>query len=661
MRREIIILLLALCVVGTASAQSWRKLRNTAEEQLEKGQLDQAAINFEKAWKKKTKKKELIFKAGEAYYTLRDYRKAAECYQHVQDEADEYPLVGLKYARSLKQDGQYDNAITSFNTFIEKYVGSGRAILEEVVRKEVEGCELGKKMAAENTNDLELTLLGSEINSESAEFAPFALTDSYLYFSSAKGEKARVYVSHKVNGSWETAENPSNFPIISTEHYANAVITPDERRVYFTICSSDQEWQNINTRCEIFVTKKQGSTWAKPERLPDYINMKDVTTTHPYIAHVDGEEILYFASNREGGRGGMDIWMATRDLNSIENDFSFPVNLGGTVNTLGDEISPYYNATEGTLYFSSNGLTSLGGYDIFSSKGKSTTWSTPENIGLPYNSSADDYYFVQNATQTGGFLSSNRAAGEKTSTRHDDLFEFVSGDRPLMLTGDVYNQVNAQAIPYSMIQLYQVYDDGSENLLYEKSLIDGHYTLELLPNRKMRAVFSADGFETKSMEITTDENTYEYGESIFLTPVLAVEDDEIVFEDDSANTNSSETTNNNTEIENTGSNYTLRGTSEKDQREYMSAAPRYSGDYYKIQVAALSNFSSDFSKFDALSGLGTLETEELVESGLIRILVANFFTEEEAKAALQSAKDSRFRSAFIVKYTDGVRYGRVNF
>ena len=141
--------------------------------------------------------------------------------------------------------------------------------------------------------------------------------------------------------------------------------------------------------------KKSGNAWSQPERLPDYINMKGVTATHPFPVHIGGQEFLYFASSRTGGRGGMDIWYVTRDLGIDNNDFTFPVNLGPSVNTLGDEITPYYDQTEGALYFASNGLISIGGFDVFSSRGTEVNWSVPENVGLPYNSSADDYFFIK--------------------------------------------------------------------------------------------------------------------------------------------------------------------------------------------------------------------------------------------------------------------------
>jgi hypothetical protein len=107
-----------------------------------------------------------------------------------------------------------------------------------------------------------------------------------------------------------------------------------------------------------------------------------------------------------------------------------------------------------------------------------------------------------------------------------------------------------------------------------------------------------------------------------------------------------------------GEVYTARGTSARDDLEYTSTAPQYQGIYYKIQLVALSRFDPNNSKFQAVSDIGRIDTEEIVNSGLTRILLTDFFSEAEAKAALRSAR-STFSSAYIVKYEDGIRYGKV--
>ena len=108
---------------------SWRKHEDKAAEFQKQGNYADAAYHYEQAYKGKKSKKEFAFNAAEGYYITHNYRKAAEMYQYVRDENSKYPLIGLKYARSLKQDGQYDKAKDAFNQFLASYSGERKSIL----------------------------------------------------------------------------------------------------------------------------------------------------------------------------------------------------------------------------------------------------------------------------------------------------------------------------------------------------------------------------------------------------------------------------------------------------------------------------------------------------------------------------------------------------
>lgn len=686
MRLSKITLLFVCFLIGTTtiSAQSWRKLRKTAEQQYAEGNYSDAAETYEMAWNKKKRKKELIFKAGEAYYMLKDYRKAAAAYQNVKDEIKDYPMVGLKYARSLKQDGQYQKAIKAFRTFMDGYTGDGKAILQDVINTEVEGCELAQNLAEKPNKSVNIVYPNGGVNTNFDEFAPFAATSDFLYFSSAIGGNARIYFSKRMGDEWSKASIPSNFPVISNGHYANGSISPDGERFYFTVCNDDTKWDQLNSRCEIFVSQKDGTNWGEPSRLPDYINMEGVSTTQPYSIYKDGQEYLFFSSNREGGRGGMDIWFAVRDLGMDDNDFTFPVNLGPTINTLGDELSPYYDVENETLYFSSNGHVTVGGFDIFKSQGNETTWATPVNVGFPLNSSADDLFFRKNNGNNNGFFVSNRVfGGVKNSTRNTDIFEFQSASSGYSLKGDVMDRENGAVVNDIRVTLFQVFEDGTSNLLLDKDFHDGHYSFRILPNKSYMIQVESAGYYRETYDFSSDNTSkFTYGETIYLEregqgeaetdvepahldAVPPTEDrDEIIsdgavyvpptiiHEDGNVTTDQA--------TSETGVTYTARGTSKSDQREYITSAPKHSGVYYKIQLTAVTKFNPNHKKMVKAANLGRLDTEKLTSKNITRILLAEAFDKGAAKDLLRQAKKSGFKGAFIVKYEDGVRYGRVN-
>lgn len=680
-RNYCLLLFLIVGLLPGLEAQSWKSLRKEAEKAYEEGDLKTAAEKYSEAYSKKPKKEELTYKAGEIYFTMRDYRKAVEAYRPVREKNDDFPLVGLKFARCLKQDGQYDRAIKSFEAFLEGYTGDGKDILEEIIRVEIAGCRFGLEAPSNANRELNIALPGDGVNSEKEDFAPFPISDDELYFSSNQGDRARIFVSVRENNKWREGEAPRNFPIIQKGHFCNSTMSPDGNRIYFTVCNNDDKtWNDVKNRCEIFVSKRVGSQWSQPERLPDYINTQGVTATHPYVAHQRGSEVLYFASNREGGQGGMDLWYVSRDLGIDNNDFSFPVNLGPVVNTLGDEITPFYDRENQALYFASNGHVSMGGFDVFQSTGDEVSWSQPENMGMPVNSSADDYFYILNPSRNGGFFTSNRVyAGGKITTSHEDIFEFSEGGRRVVLKGNVYDRSTGDPIGAITVRLFEV-SSGGESELRSQNFSEGRYSFDILPNRQFRVEISAYGYRPGSYRVNAnDENTYSYGQPIFLEkegqepdapepprfdqdndfptggsnpaqPAQQLEPDPPVAylpEEPSA----------------TGVNmnpvpsYRKFPQNPNDPYEYETTAPQHNGTYYKIQIAAVGKF--DPNRFSKLSGIGSIQTEFIIKRNLNRVLLADFFSLASAREALQQVKSDGYSNAYIVEYINGDRYSRV--
>src|SRR5690606_7891520 len=116
-------------------------------------------------------------------------------------------------------------------------------------------------------------------------------------------------------------------------------------------------------------------------------------STQPFIAQVGKNEILFFSSNRTlQSRGGYDIWYSVYDTR--QKTYRRPQNVGKQINTVGDEMSPYYDSRTGTLYFASNGWKTMGGFDIYSAKGGPSRYTDLSNLGYPINTSADELYYI---------------------------------------------------------------------------------------------------------------------------------------------------------------------------------------------------------------------------------------------------------------------------
>jgi hypothetical protein len=255
-----------------------------------------------------------------------------------------------------------------------------------------------------------------------------------LYFSVKKAGKIQFMRAIRENKVWQQASLADGLPASLQEKFGNGAFSPDGKRFYFTQCSesgfSSRRSSGGGSFCAIYMLQRVANNWSEPVALPEYINLPKANNTHPFIAHQDGKEWLYFASDREGGFGGLDIYRCSRDLGQETSTFSLPQNLGDMINTAGDEVTPFYDTFNNTLWFSSNGQVTLGGLDIFKSTREEGQWLPLENAGIPLNSVADDLFFVKKKSGKGGFWVSNRIFGtQKQQTNNQDIFEFFYKER----------------------------------------------------------------------------------------------------------------------------------------------------------------------------------------------------------------------------------------
>ncbi|MEL6358300.1 MAG: hypothetical protein AAFQ37_15400, partial [Bacteroidota bacterium] len=186
---------------------NWKQLAKKAKTEKEAGNLAEAAKLYRLAWDKKQNKKEFLYESAEIYAQIHDYRGAAESYQFLQSDSETYPLIGLKFARALKQDGQYDRAQRTLARFLEGYNEGDRPIIEEIVNVELAGIELGQNQAGRVT-DLSLQRPEQGINSEADEYGPIPGDIGQLYFSSNRGEESRIYESRIQGRNWTNATIP---------------------------------------------------------------------------------------------------------------------------------------------------------------------------------------------------------------------------------------------------------------------------------------------------------------------------------------------------------------------------------------------------------------------------------------------------------------------
>lgn len=614
-------LLLSLAPLAL-SAQDATPIALIADEMLIAGKIGEAAAQYEQAARLNANDPVMLYKAAEAYYRVRDYRKAAACYADVKQEYERYELAGLRYARALKQSGRYQEAMDAFKEFARSYKGTRKAQIVGVVTNEIKGCELALEMAGQQASSVlpaEVRILPAGVNSTENEYAPVPYSDNLLYFSTLARGQVQFMRTQRKTGTWQQPTPATGLPESVSARFGNGTFSSDGKRFYCTQCdeplAEERGGNGLRTRCNLFLLRRaDDGSWTEPERLRDYINIPDHTATHPFVVEDRGRELLFFASDREGGFGGLDLYVCERPLDSDDLDFSFPQNLGNTVNTAGDEVTPFFNPVSQTLWFSSNSQVSLGGLDIFKSVRYGGKWSKPENAGMPVNSPADDFFFILKKGG-GGFLVSNRSFGSKTSTRDEDIFEFFPKEPPVALTGSVLERNSNQPLPDCMVTLYELDANAQPRLLEVRPSSNGAFRFSILPQNRYQVVVTKEGYKTATLQTNINEHEL------------------VVVLDRTAQFTSSGTN---------GAAYSLA--------DLSPAAPTQQPSVYRIHLEIQPDFNAQAPRYGTARTFGKIIAEPLPEQGIVRVMLGDFTdakTANDVAAALRV--EGAFPQAFVVK------------
>ncbi len=330
-------------------------------------------------------------------------------------------LIGKGYHYGNK----FDEANTNYTKFIEETNNSSeipkdvsKPSLIKKAQKKISECE-NAKLAFSQPRNVNITLLGEEINTPYPDYAPVITPDeSILLFTSRRqgttGKKKDrdneffedVYISQRTDSVWGYAKNLGE-PINTDIHDGSIGISPDGKELY--LYKEDNGGDIYSS-----IKDKEGK-WSKPKPVQGKINTK---YNEPSICFSSDGNFLFFTSSRKEGRGGLDIYFCKKDK---KGKWSDPVNLGSAINTEYEEDCPYFEVKDSTLYFSSNGHQNIGGYDIYKSKLNNGVWSKPENLGVPVNTTDDDIYFVISGDGKHGYFSSvsDKGYGDKDIYRLD--------------------------------------------------------------------------------------------------------------------------------------------------------------------------------------------------------------------------------------------------
>jgi len=465
---------------------------------------------------------------ADCYRLLNDYDNAEAWYaKAVQMPSDQFPDSRYWYGTILMYNAKYQAAATQFETYLGTVELSSP--LMKMASRNIAGCLFAQDTSS-TKSEVIVTELDTNINRGVSNFAAgyYGDPDALLFTSARPGNtmlKDRktdpvmaafttdLYTAQRINGMWQKPQ-PLMGQFNTPQNEGAATVSFGMAQLFFT------RWTEDKKECAIYMCKNVNDKWLAPLRLNANVNMPGTRNLQAYLSN-DGST-LFFVSDRPGGQGGYDLWTTQLDENG---EASEPVNMGPTINSPEDDVTPFYHFTTRTLFYSSKGFGGFGGLDIVKSafNPDDSTWSSPKNLEAPFNSSRDDAYFSMDRIQQHGYFSSDRRrcenCGGEGSNYCYKVYQFTNEPLVFSIHGKVYNIETNEVIPNALVTFKDIRGDSEPLFLITDSL--GGYATPLQINQEWYLKAQKNKFFGDATNISTvgltDSKVFEH--DFYLTPI----------------------------------------------------------------------------------------------------------------------------------------------
>lgn len=409
-----------------------------------------------------------------------------------------YFELGDLYLRSEN----LQKAIESYNQYKELVKADKKAIAK--ADRAIEICHNALTFMSVN-RPAEVHNFSTTVNTKYTEYNPVVSADeSVMAFTALRpntgktrsGDKfiEEILISYNRSGTWS---EPVVVPVASEYNVGTAGISADGQKMLIFMGGATDPGN-------IFVINKAGDNWAKPSILASTLNSKYLESTASITP--DGKTI-YFASDRLGGAGGLDIFKIELQANGT---WSAPANLGAPINSKDNEDAPSIHPDKKTIFYTSDGHNTMGGRDIFFSKLVGNKWTRPENMGYPINTTANDNYFTLLADGSRGYFSSDRKGGlGSQDIYYMDMPEGSSNIPLTMIKGRIINTETGKPMP---TKIYLIDKETNEKLdfVYDPDPETGNYLIILPPAKNYDMVIESEGFLPYTLNINVPNQDYFY-------------------------------------------------------------------------------------------------------------------------------------------------------
>jgi outer membrane protein OmpA-like peptidoglycan-associated protein/tetratricopeptide (TPR) repeat protein len=417
-----------------------------------------------------TSKTDILFKQAESYRLANYWSEASNLYREC------FEKDSAKYSSSLywiavcqRSLGNYIAAEESLDHFFSDN-GNGNEHYNAALAEKQTLLFIREQLSRPDSVLYHVQKINTAIGDKGV-FAPVAISGNQYLFTSTQNDSIALNVNPHYNrlfSSSLTDEGMQNIePVLiesidSTFNQGAASISPDGKHLYFT------QWKKENgqTLSSIYFSNKTNNGWSKPELLQS-VNQEGYNSKQPFCS-ADGK-YLFFASDRKGSKGGFDIWYAPLLTDGTTGE---AVN-ASTINSNANEQAPSYHNGSATLVFASDRLPTMGGYDLFSSKGSITELKSPENMGYPVNSSRDDVYFF--AAENKNLLSNAIVSSDRGSECCLSAYNVTKTPKKKMITGVILDCKNNEPLADALVTI----KDASGKTLQATTSVEGKYNFDI--------------------------------------------------------------------------------------------------------------------------------------------------------------------------------------
>lgn len=419
-----------------------------------------------------------------------------------------YNDVNFLLARAYQLDYQFDKAISKFNEHKNSLTPEQLSKEVKTIDKMIGECEIAKKLVAKPVRVF-VDNMGSVVNSAYPDYRPLVVPEeSLILFTSAResttgGKRDKdsyyfedIYVSDYANSKWSLPQNA--YDMNSTSHDATAGLSSDGTILYVYKSAGGNR---------LFESNLVNNSYSFPREMPNAINdgLKQASAALTF-----DKTTLYFTSSREDGYGGQDIYVSKKDAKDRWQD---AVNIGATINTPYDEEGVFITPDGKTLYFSSRGHNTMGGFDIFKTNWVDGKWSNPENLGYPINTPDDDVFFSMAASGQRGYYSSKKKDG---FGGHDIyIITFLGAAKPMILSSGklllAYTEPSALPQPEAPIEQNTTL---SGNILDATTQVALQATIEIVDNSKNELMASFESNSSTGAYLISLQPGKNYGISV---------------------------------------------------------------------------------------------------------------------------------------------------